>query len=183
MDDLQRWLTLKFTRGLGEKRIKRLFSRFGSSESILKADLSSLKSLLGERTAAALRNREGVNPERLDRVLKTVEREGISYVTLESRDYPRRLLDLPDPPPVLFYRGKLRDTPLAGVVGPRKPTAYTVSFVEDTVAKLVRAGYGTVSGGAAGVDSVAHISAFENSGYTVCVKRAAPTLSLRGTGS
>ncbi len=169
MDDLERWLVLRSVRGLGERKLKKLLSLFGSSEGILNAQYSVLQDAVGERTARALKDLEGVNPHRVRDVLRTVEREGLGYLTMDGERYPGRLLDLPDPPPVLFYRGVLRDVPLAAVVGPRRPTPYTLSFTRDTVSALVGAGYGVVSGGAVGVDSTAHLTAVENSGYTVCV--------------
>jgi len=169
MDDLERWLVLRSVKGLGERKLRKLLSLFGSSEGVLNAEYSALQGAVGERATRALRELEGVNPRRVRDVLRTVEREGLGYLTMEGERYPKRLLDLPDPPPVLFYRGTLRDPPLVAVVGPRKPTHYTVSFTREAVETFVRGGYGVVSGGAVGVDSAAHLTAVENSGYTVCV--------------
>jgi len=110
-----------------------------------------------------------VDFRRVEKILNFVAKEALGYLTPESEKYPRRLFDLPDPPPLLFYRGIWREIPLVAVVGTRRPATYTLSFTEDTVRKLVASGYGIVSGGAAGVDSLAHVSAVKNSGYTLCV--------------
>ncbi len=169
MGDLEHWLILKSIRGLGERKIKKLFSLFKSARRILDADEEALAEAVGVRTARAVRSREGVDLRRVEEILNLVEREALGYLTPESEKYPRKLFVLPDPPPLLFYRGALKETPLVAVVGPRRPTTYTLSFTEDTVRKLVSAGYGIVSGGAPGVDSLAHTSAVKNSGYTLCV--------------
>ena len=78
-------------------------------------------------------------------------------------------MKLEDPPPVLFYRGELRECPLVGVVGTRKPNSYTHKFVKDIVRDSLASGYGVVSGGAVGVDTWAHEETIKNSGYGVCI--------------
>jgi len=90
-------------------------------------------------------------------------------LTLEDDGYPSALRSLNDPPPLIFLSGSLKDPPLVGVVGTRKPTNYTLNFIEELVGMAVSRGYGVVSGGAVGVDSHAHLSAVKNSGYTLCI--------------
>ncbi len=168
MDKLIRWLILKTTQGLGERKIKKLLEIFGSSEGIFSADADSLVSVIGKKAVDSFLQIRS-NHKRIQKITFKIYKEKIKFTTLEDENYPSLLKNLPDPPPILFYKGNFKDTPLIGVVGPRNPNPYTLSFVEDTVTKLILKGYGIVSGGAKGVDSKAHLSAVERNGYTVCV--------------
>lgn len=169
MDKIYRWIVLKSIRGLGEKSLKKLFNSLGSSEEILKADRNTLSKIVGEKKADLILRRECVSESKVDTILKSLEREGINVITLEDEDYPQKLRGIEDPPPVLFYRGELRDLPLVGIVGTRKAAAYSFSLVDELVRKAVERGYGTVSGGARGIDMRAHFRTLELLGYTVCV--------------
>ena len=169
MDRLYGWLVLRSVRGLGEASIKRLYETFGSAERVLSSDLVSLSDVVGKTKAYAILKRRGVDRKSIGEVIKVVEREGLDYVSIEDPEYPESLLELKDPPPVLFFRGSLKDLPLVGVVGTRNPTSYTELLVEELVKDIVEEGFGIVSGGAVGVDSKAHESAIEYGGYTLCV--------------
>jgi len=169
MDKLYSWLTLRSVKGLGEKSIKSLYEKFGSAEKILGADLLELSEAVGKTKAYAILKRKGVDRRGIESVINTVEKEGLGYLTIEDPHYPSSLLDLQDPPPVIFFRGEIKEMTLAGVVGTRNPTSYTELFVEELVRDLVNEGFGIVSGGAVGVDTKAHESALERGAYTMCV--------------
>ncbi len=169
LNDLYHWLILKSVKGLGERSIKRLYLRFKSAERILGAKREELATVLDRRKLELLERRSGVDETRIGEILKIVESEGIGFITLEDDKYPPQLKGIPDPPPILFYRGVLRELPLIGVVGTRKPTHYTLNLVDEVVKSAVMEGNGVVSGGAKGVDTRAHTSTIEQNGYTVCV--------------
>ena len=169
MDKLYSWLILKSIEGIGERSIKKLWERFKSAERILNANMEELKSVLDKGKARAVLERRGLKEGDIERILKAVEREGVEFTTLEDERYPESLKSIPDPPPVLFHRGVLKDFPLFGLVGPRKPTGYSLGWTERVVGEGVRAGWGVVSGGAPGIDSKAHLSAVEKGGYTLCI--------------
>ncbi len=169
MDRLYNWLTLRSVRGLGEKSIKNLYEKIGSAEKILGADLLTLSDAVGKTKAYAILKRKGVDRKGIEKVIDTVEKEGLGYLTIEDPQYPSSLLDLQDPPPVIFFRGEMKEKTLAGIVGTRNPTSYTELFVEEIVRDLVEEGFGIVSGGAVGVDTKAHESALERGAFTLCV--------------
>ncbi len=83
--------------------------------------------------------------------------------------YPAALLDLPEPPPVLFLRGALPDGPRAAVVGTRRATPDALALAGRLAADLARRGVTIVSGGAAGIDAAAHLAALDAGGRTVAV--------------
>ncbi|EDP76292.1 DNA-processing protein DprA [Hydrogenivirga sp. 128-5-R1-1] len=168
MGSFELWLRLKLTKGVGEITLYRLYKTFGGAENILSADYKDLKGCVGESRARAILSGD-FDEKVYEEVLRAVESGSIYVITLEDEEYPSALKRIKDPPPLVFLRGSLRKLPLVGIVGTRKPTPYTLNFVEELVSMAVSRGYGVVSGGAAGVDSKAHLSAVENSGYTLCI--------------
>ncbi|MDW8033160.1 MAG: DNA-processing protein DprA [Aquificaceae bacterium] len=167
MERLYNWLLLKAIKGLGEVSIKKLWLRFGSADRILSASYEECKDLIGEERAKALvRKSLSSDPER---VLKMVEKEGIGWLTLEEEDYPPLLKEIEDPPPVLFFRGKLKSIPMVGIVGTRKPDIQSLNFIKVLVQEVVKKGYGVCSGGAIGCDFQSHRESLNFGGYTICV--------------
>ena len=169
MDRLYNWLILSSIKGVGEKSLKVLYDRFGSAEEILSLSESELLPIVGKTKARAIHSREGIDERTIEKVIKVVEREGIKVTTLEEDTYPSKLHEIPDPPPILFYRGNISIPYSAGVVGARKPNAYTLRWVEDLVSGLSNKGIGVVSGGAQGVDRCAHEKAISMGLHTTCV--------------
>ncbi len=169
MGELASWLTLMSVKGLGERSIKLLIQKIGDPVSVLDADEETLRAVVGPVKARAVKERRGVDESKIRAVEMRVREEGIGFLTLTDPNYPGNLRSIPDPPPVVFYMGELRNTPLVGVVGPRRPSLGTLSLVEGLVAYVLRSGYGTVSGGAPGVDIRVHMATVERSGYTLCV--------------
>lgn len=167
MERLYNWLLLKAIRGLGEVSIKRLWVRYGTADEILSLSLEDAKALIGEERAKALLERRlTFDPEG---VIRLVEKEGIGWLTLEDENYPVLLKDLDDPPPVLFYRGRLKRVPHIAVVGTRKPDYQSVNFTRQLVRHAVEKGYAIASGGAIGIDLTAHLEALKYEGYTTCL--------------
>jgi len=147
--------------------IKKLYINFKSAENILNADISSLEAVVRKKRAKNIKLRIlTFDPEE---VIKIVEREGIRALTPEDRDYPQKLLEIDDPPLGIFTLGSLRNVPLMGVVGTRKPHQYSLEYTKDLVKNIVDMGYGIISGGARGIDFTAHSSCVSYGGYTVCV--------------
>ena len=95
----------------------------------------------------------------------------ITSLTLEHEHYPPLLRHIFDPPPVLYAQGNLeiltRDC--FAVVGTRLHTDYGKRSAQDLTRSLARAGFVIVSGLAAGVDSLAHLAALEESVPTIAV--------------
>jgi DNA processing protein len=90
---------------------------------------------------------------------------------LGDEGYPPALLDLRDPPRVLWAIGDgatLRP-PVVAIVGTRKATAYGERVTREIAGSLARAGACVVSGMARGIDGIAHIAALEADGRTVAV--------------
>ena len=83
--------------------------------------------------------------------------------------YPEQLKDLGEPPPVFFASAPLRPVKYAAVVGARHLALETPMLVAAASKILMDQGYALVSGGAAGVDSLAHQAALDAGFYTLAV--------------
>ena len=98
----------------------------------------------------------------------------------EQSDYPAQLLQIYDPPPLLFYRGdkaRLQQAQIA-IVGSRKPTAHAQKITFDMAQYLAQAGYIITSGLAMGVDKRAHLGALSQ----VDSEHHGRTVGVMGTG-
>lgn len=83
--------------------------------------------------------------------------------------YPDRLAHTPDRPAELRVRGTLSERRRVAVVGSRRPDAYGEEMARALAAGLARAGVSVVSGGALGVDAIAHRAALDCGGHTEAV--------------
>jgi len=103
---------------------------------------------------------------------KILETEKIKVVFLHEEDYPEPLKNIPQPPLLLYYQGKLKQnlwTSALAVVGSRKYTRYGERVIEDIIRPIARLGITIVSGLALGIDALAHSAALNEQGLTVGV--------------
>lgn len=160
--ELRALLTLCVLPGLSGSRLRGLLRRHGSAE----AALAALPEELGEVGGArAVREQAG----RVARAQRTIERLGVEVLVEADPRYPRRLLQLHDPPAVLFARGRLEllERPAVAVVGARRHTAYGAEAAKLLAGGLAGAGVVVVSGLARGIDGIAHEAAL--AGGTIAV--------------
>ena len=149
------WVWLSgFNIGSAVKR--RLLDVFGDPEKVFFADRSELAAArLTERELALLGDK---SMERASQILSDCDSRGIAIYTLQDADYPERLRRIPDPPAVLYVRGKLPpvdDLACVAVVGTRRTSPYGARMAQRIGAEIAGAGGVVVSGFAAGVDSAA----------------------------
>jgi len=164
------WLALALTPKMGPTRCGRAIERLGAAERVFSASLTELEGA-GLPAAAAQfvfdgRARAGALEE-----LKRTEEAGAGILTPEDESYPHRLLEIYDPPAVLWTRGDVGLLNRAGiaVVGTRHPTPYGAGMAEMLSRDLARRGLVILSGMARGVDTAAHKGALDVSGKTVAV--------------
>jgi DNA processing protein len=106
-----------------------------------------------------------------DTLLADLQKHNVNFYTMQDDTYPRRLKDLDQAPPVLFYRGSLiaEDEWAVAIVGTRAVTAYGRQIAEELGAFLAHNGIAVVSGLAKGVDALAHAAALKAGGRTLAV--------------
>src|SRR6185503_2758776 len=90
---------------------------------------------------------------------------------LADGNYPRLLLEIADPPPLLYARGRveLLQRPCIAVVGSRNATAQGAANADSFARALSDAGLTIVSGMALGIDAAAHRGGLAGSGSTIAV--------------
>jgi DNA processing protein len=98
-----------------------------------------------------------------------LEKTGAALVTIQDAAYPANLRQLPDAPPVLLLRGELlpEDKFSLAIVGSRRATSYGLGLARQFARDLTSHGLTIVSGGARGVDSLAHRGALDGGGRTL----------------
>jgi DNA processing protein len=164
------WLALALTPGLGPRRILQAVEQVGSPERILALPLTELESL--NFPASAVQSiAEGRALRTAEEELQRIRSEGASIVTYSDEDYPERLKQIFDPPPVMWVRGdvKLLSRYSIAVVGTRHPTPYGSGMAEMLSRDLSLRGLIILSGMARGVDTAAHKGALAAKGPTVAV--------------
>lgn len=169
-DDKRFWIGFSYVKGIGAVRFQALLDTFGSAESAWKAPADALYQVgLGNKvTEHFLQIRSQISIERIwEKTLET----GVQVLTWEDDEYPRRLKEITQPPPVIYLRGSLKpeDEWAVGIVGTRRMTAYGRIVTEDTAHLLAANGVTVVSGLARGVDAAAHNAAIQGGGRTIAV--------------
>lgn len=154
--DLTAWLTLSLTQGLGDEAFRRLLVAFGGPQQILAAKRSDLARVVPGPTVEAIS--KGPPAERLSAVDAWLEDAANRIITLADTDYPQALLQISDPPPLLYVKGRvelLNHTAFA-IVGSRNATQQGIAQAESFARALSDAGLTIVSGLALGIDAAAH---------------------------
>jgi DNA processing protein len=103
--------------------------------------------------------------------LARAARRGVNALVLGSPEYPPLLAAIPDPPPVLWVRGRADALPrfAVAIVGSRAATSHGLEMAARLSGDLARNGAVIVSGLARGIDSAAHAAALAAGGRTVGV--------------
>lgn len=170
MDDLKYWLAFSLIPGIGKVKFELLLKGFPNMEEAWRASARELKALsLDDKTVEAIiAYRAQIYPEK---ELEKLEKFNIEAITIKDSEYPYRLKEIYDYPPVLFVRGSLlpEDKWCLSVVGTRRVTVYGRQVTEDIVQEIVRNKITIVSGLARGIDVVAHRAALAAGGRTFAV--------------
>ncbi len=168
MDRKLAWVGLNALPSLTSHRLRRLLSAFGGPAEAWRAPQGALARVLGEELAAVLdRERAGFSPEE---ELARAERLGAKVLTWDDPEYPPPLREIPEPPPVLYLLGELREGDLSGIaiVGTRRCTSYGRLVARRLAREIAARGVTVISGLAPGIDRAAHQGALE-AGRTVAV--------------
>ena len=164
------WMALMLTPEMGPTRIARAVERLGDAARVFEASLTELEGA-GLPASAAQFVFEGRAFKAAEDEAKRVAEAGGSFLTREDAAYPERLLEIYDPPAVLWIRGDatLLARPGIAVVGTRQPSPYGAGMAEMLSRDLANRRLVIISGMARGVDSAAHKGALDAGGKTVAV--------------
>ena len=164
------WLALALTPRMGPTRIARAVQRLGGAERMFTASLTELESVGMPAESAQFCFDGRARTAAVEESGRTAEM-GAAFLTPDDEAYPGRLMEIYDPPPVLWVRGNTSVLNRAGiaVVGTRQPSPYGAGMAEIISRDLARRGMLIMSGMARGVDTCAHKGALDAGGTTVAV--------------
>jgi DNA processing protein len=163
------WLALDLIPGLGGEGIRRLLNAFGAPAAALQQTRSSLERFVTPRVAEAIVG--GADPARLEAATKWLTADSNHLLTLADSDYPPALLEIADPPPILYLKGRraLLGAPGIAVVGSRNATPVGAQNAEAFARALSAAGLTIISGMALGIDAAAHRGGLEGGASSIAV--------------
>jgi len=175
--ELAAWMRLLLTPGVGLESARKLLAAFGLPEAIFAQPLAAWQTVVGARAANALDARPEDLDTQIDRLLAWLDAGADHHVlTLGDPLYPSELLQMADPPLMLYVLGSvqaLHHPRRLAIVGSRNPTPQGEANARQFAQALGQAGVCVVSGLALGVDGAAHDGALLG---------GAPTVAVVGTG-
>ena len=170
MTDLRYWIGFNLVPQIGPAKFQRLLDYFGGLDTAWGADPFELsRSGLDKRAVENLLTTRGTVD--LEAELDKARRACDAIITWDDDAYPRRLKQIPHPPPVLYVKGTLaaEDEWSLAVVGTRRASSYGREVARQFVTDLVHNRLTVVSGLARGIDAEAHRTAVELGGRTLAI--------------
>ncbi len=176
--ELQAWLRLILSPGVGNETARKLLAAFGSAPAVFDQTASSLRQLGSEKLVQAIQS----EPEGLKAQLQTTldwlqAGDDRCVASLGETNYPSALLDIEDPPLMLYMLGTQAVRPVGissqapniAIVGSRNPTPQGEANARQFAKAFGSAGLCVVSGLALGIDGAAHDGAMLGGGTTIAV--------------
>nr|WP_160163467.1 DNA-processing protein DprA [Pirellula staleyi] len=157
--------------GVGPRTRFNLVDRFGSAQEVFTASQHELRMVTGVGPKVVQQIQSPPAWQEVEKLLDECTSLGIEVVPLADERYPPSLVNLPDPPGVLYQQGALQasDRQAIAIVGTRHATPYGLAQAKHFAYALSRAGYTIVSGLARGIDAAAHRGALDAGGRTIAV--------------
>lgn len=165
------WIWFAQLKGLTGIQKQRLLEHFHDPEEIYHSDDTAFSQVKG-MTRDMLDALQEKSLASAQKILSDCTNRGIRILTLADYAYPARLRNTHDAPLVLYYKGKLPDweeTPVIGIVGTRKATPYGMRAAYRFGGQIAACGGMVVSGGAAGIDTMALEGALAAGAPVMCV--------------
>lgn len=165
------WVWLQQVLGYGNTAVSRVIAEYGTAENFYRAN-DSEKIARCRLNKPQISRLHSIPRKNIYKILQDSAKSGINIITPEDSLYPERLLNIANPPAVLYVKGSRFDfngRPAIAIVGPRKISDYGANCAYVIANTLASCGFCIVSGGATGGDSMAHKGAIDAEGYTVGV--------------
>nr|WP_315484886.1 DNA-processing protein DprA [uncultured Undibacterium sp.] len=166
------WLRLLQIPGVGNETARKLLAAFGLPSQVFQAEFSALQSQVSARIARSiLQAPDDALKVQIELTQHWLQQPGNHVLTLADVRFPPNLLTIPDPPLMLYVKGRLDLLSHSGiaVVGSRNATVQGIQNAEKFSEHLSQAGLSISSGLAAGIDAAAHQGALRGKGSTIAV--------------
>ncbi len=173
-EGLSAWIRLSLVPGLDSGKFRALLSAFGLPSAILQTPTVQLERVVTPAMVEAIA-KPGWEA-RVEQTLKWSELDGHSIVTLADHGYPQQLLEIPDPPPLLYVIGNtdFLNRPSIAMVGSRSSTPQGRQNAGQFARALSNSGLTIVSGLALGIDAAAHEGGLQGTASTLAVMGTGP---------
>lgn len=168
--ELRYWVGFNLVPRIGRAKVSQLENHFGNLEKAWKGGPGDFKQ--AGLDSGSIKEIETWRPRiDLDSEMEKMEKAGVKAYTYHDPEYPARLKEIYDYPPLIYVRGSLtpEDEFCISVVGTRQATVYGRQVTEEMVEGLTRCKITVVSGLARGIDTVAHRRVLETGGRTVAI--------------
>lgn len=168
--DAKYWVALSTNHKIGGRTFLKLFRRFKKLEKIWQSNNKDLTQAgLDINQIEAVK--EVIASKNPDQEIEKLKKLKIDVLILPDKEYPKNLLKLPDPPGILYLKGKIipEDGLAIAVVGSRKYSPYGQRATEELIGPIAAAKISIISGLALGIDSNAHEVALSVGGRTIAV--------------
>ncbi|MEO6453731.1 MAG: DNA-processing protein DprA [Ginsengibacter sp.] len=170
-NDLLYQISLTLVPNIGDVQAKALINNFGDADSIFKAKKKDLESIEGIGSIRAKSIKEFQNFKLAEDEILFIEKYKITPLFITDKNYPQRLLNCYDSPPIVYFKGNanLNISRIIAIVGTRNNSEYGKAICEKIITDLTDQNVLIVSGLAFGIDSIAHKSAIKNNLQTIGV--------------
>jgi len=170
-NDLLYQIALTLIPNIGDVNAKALINHFGTAEAIFHASKKEIDGLDGIGIVRAQSIKNFRDFSRAEEEIQFIKKYKIKPLFLTDKEYPQRLLNCFDSPPLLYYKGNadLNSSKIIAIVGTRNHNDYGKNICEKLIEELVNEDVIIVSGLAFGIDSIAHKTAVKNNLKTVGV--------------
>ena len=167
--NLASWLTLSQIPGLGNEGLYKLLQAFGSPSAILSAPTSALKEFVKPAVVHSITQVPDKN--KLSLISEWLDDGNNHILTLGDANFPQALLNIPDPPFLLYVKGRLEllNNSAIALVGSRNATTQGLRNAEAFAQSLSELSLTVVSGMAHGIDTAAHIGGLRGQGSSIAV--------------
>jgi DNA processing protein len=191
-DELAAWLRLTFTEGVGAGNARKLLAALGLPEQIFSASETTLAQLVSPALVRALREEPAELSARVQATwdwLRSAD-DGVTRAVLHlgHAQYPKALLALADPPPLIYAMGQAsvidelaqrEHAPDLAIVGSRHATPQGLANAREFARSFAESGLHVISGMALGIDGAAHEGALQ---AREASQTSGSTIAVVGTG-
>jgi|SRR5690554_1030566 DNA processing protein len=169
LQELALWAALCSIRELSSAETCHLLRTFGDPQAVFNASHAQLRQVIPD--AIAKRILSGPDEGTIAATTDWLQTDHNHLVTLADPEYPRSLLEIADPPPVLFAKGHLKwlNTQALAITGSHNASSQGEQDAENFALALAELGYTIISGLGLGTDAAAHRGALKANGGTIAI--------------
>ncbi|MCP3659901.1 MAG: DNA-protecting protein DprA [Bacteroidetes bacterium] len=157
-------IALSMIKGIGGVLFRKLINKFQFAENIFNSNINELIGFPHVNYSIVKEIFEFKYLLNAEYLIKYCNEHEIKIITFYDKEYPEKLRNIYNPPPILYYKGNIsfNSTKIISIVGTRKPTIYGKNFLTKLIGELKEEKLYIVSGLASGIDYQVHRESIRN---------------------